>query len=175
MNSKTLLLMINQAKLQSHCHTAPAVSIRDTPMVAPPIAHTHTDSLIHALRSPKITAQEARQLHHTEIRRILSERGISHPRATTSCADICDWGEGTDAQTSEHIHSRHIETRDAGEMCNFEIVLGDIFVVNDSIACDENEAQELHPADIRRVLFPASQDVETWGDEGCWREIYYRC
>ena len=30
-------------------------------------------SLIHALRSPKITAQEAQQLHHIDIRRILSQ------------------------------------------------------------------------------------------------------
>ena len=47
----------------------------DTRNVSAPVID-HTVSLIQALRSPKITAKMASQLHRTDIRRILSERDI---------------------------------------------------------------------------------------------------
>ena len=80
-----------------------AVSNRDAHMVAPTL--DHTVSFIQALRSPKIRTQMARQLHHTDIRRILS---VSHPKIIMNCADTCERGEGTDAQPIAHASSRHI-------------------------------------------------------------------
>ena len=50
-------------------------NVYDTHAVAAPVID-HTVSLIQALKSPEITAQMARQLDHTDIRRILSERDI---------------------------------------------------------------------------------------------------
>ena len=77
-------------------------NVYDAHAVAAPVIE-HTVSLIQALKSPKITTQMARQLHHTDVRRILSERDV-RPHMTNARKG----GEGTNAQPEAHDNTRHV-------------------------------------------------------------------
>jgi hypothetical protein len=104
-------------------------NVHDTRTVSAPVIE-HTVSLIQALRSPKITAKMASQLHRTDIRRILSERDIP-PHMTTSVLP------------KEEVDVSHP---------------GDIRRVlwqpakNTRLLSKDDDDDDLHPADICRVL-----------------------
>ena len=82
-------------------------NVYDTHAVAAPVSD-HTISLIQALKSPKITAQMARQLHHTDIRRILAERDIPPHMTTVTYAATRERGGGTNAQPTTHDTTRDV-------------------------------------------------------------------